>query len=71
MTLDERIQHLEAEKRSCMQHFNAAIDNLWNLKKDAENLAEEEAVPAGSRFRPIPVKGKPVSQMIIEDRGSY
>ncbi len=72
MSYDEQIQQLESEKRACMERYDKQINDLWIQKQEAEDPGYKTGDIKYINGRPVMVlRGKPLSQMIIEDRGSY
>ncbi|WP_419804345.1 hypothetical protein [Terriglobus sp.] len=72
MSYDEQIDQLESEKRACMDSYNKRINDLWMEKQEAEDPDHKHGdfitLPGGRRV--MVWRGKPLSQQIIEDRGS-
>lgn len=73
MSIDEQIAILESEKRAVLKQFEKQINALCLQKQSAATRdsphPEELVLPSGRRL--IQSKGRTLSQIIIEDRGSY
>ena len=72
MSYDEQIEQLEAEKRTCMERYDKQINDLWIQKQEAEDPDHKAGDIIEMHGRKVMVwRGKPLSQIIMEDRGSY
>lgn len=69
MSLDEQIAHLEARKRTTLEDYDRQIHTLWQEKQQAEDLDTDSVLPSGRHL--IRSQGRTLSQVILEDRGSY
>ena len=73
MSVTEQIAALEQDKLACMQQFDEQIMALKLQQFESANGsasdAEEVVLPNGRRL--IRSRGRSLSQIIIEDRGSY
>ena len=70
MSITEQIAMLESEKHMCIQQFDQQITALRMQKHDACAPEPDEVVlPSGRRL--IKSGGRTLSQIIMDDRGSY
>ncbi len=72
MSYDEQIQQLESEKRTCMERYDKQINDLWIQKQEAEDPDHKNGDTKYVNGRPLLVlRGKPLSQRIVDARGGY